>query len=239
MSKLQELNLETPRYSKVDEEGQIMIPAEFRCALGIELGSIITLHAKTNKIEITPLGRSSKSVRRQIDCWGMIRVPEEYLDIRPGDYVMLRCCPEKNHITIEPSAVVCDCCGEETGHFTQDPQVCDDCVSQVMEAAAKSKLSSRRRGRKPAQPYDAAIGSNGGVIRRVDELGRIVFPVELLRKMQIGKGDKLLFQLKEDKSILISKLYPGCVFCQETEGTVSFKGKHVCPRCLAGLKKRS
>ena len=77
-----------------------------------------------------------------------------------------------------------------------------------------------------------------GIVRKVDELGRIVLPIEMRNRLEIGPGVgvEIFF---EDSSIILRKYSPTCVFCNETEGLVEYKGRKVCRRCIGelGLKK--
>ena len=82
-----------------------------------------------------------------------------------------------------------------------------------------------------------------GVVRRVDELGRIVIPIELRRNLNLkeldpktGKGDKLEIFI-EGENIILSKYKPGCVFCGNVKYIVEFKGKKVCTNCIKGICK--
>lgn len=70
-----------------------------------------------------------------------------------------------------------------------------------------------------------------GIVRKVDELGRIVIPKELRKVMSIKEGDPLEIYT-EGENIILKKYAPGCVFCGEVDGIVNFKGKHVCLSCL-------
>ncbi|SFV06186.1 AbrB/MazE/SpoVT family DNA-binding domain-containing protein [Alicyclobacillus macrosporangiidus] len=66
-----------------------------------------------------------------------------------------------------------------------------------------------------------------GVVRRVDELGRVVLPIELRRTMNIHEKD--IFT-KGDR-IILRKYEPGCIFCNEVEDVKEFRGKMVCEKC--------
>jgi transcriptional pleiotropic regulator of transition state genes len=74
-----------------------------------------------------------------------------------------------------------------------------------------------------------------GVVRRIDELGRIVLPVELRRTLDIEEGDSLEIFTESD-TIVLKKYAPGCVFCGDVDNIETFKGKHVCKSCIAKLK---
>ena len=75
-----------------------------------------------------------------------------------------------------------------------------------------------------------------GIVRKVDELGRIVLPIELRRTMDISERDPLEIYV-EGSSIILKKFRPACVFCDSVRDVADFKGKNVCKRCLAELKK--
>lgn len=73
-----------------------------------------------------------------------------------------------------------------------------------------------------------------GIVRKVDELGRIVIPVELRRTLDIGEKDALEIYVNGE-SIIFKKYEPACIFCNDAENTTDFKGKTVCQRCLAEM----
>jgi transcriptional pleiotropic regulator of transition state genes len=72
--------------------------------------------------------------------------------------------------------------------------------------------------------------------RKVDELGRMVLPSELRRRFRIHEGDYLGIHV-EDERIILTKVETGCVFCDATEGLVSFRDKFVCSDCLERLPR--
>ena len=55
-----------------------------------------------------------------------------------------------------------------------------------------------------------------GIIRRVDELGRVVLPIEIRRILDIEERDPLEIFLDEDR-IVLRKLQPTCIFCGAEE----------------------
>jgi len=75
-----------------------------------------------------------------------------------------------------------------------------------------------------------------GIVRRVDELGRIVLPIEMRRTLNIGEKDSLEIYVDGD-SIILRKYQSACVFCESTKKIVSYRGKNVCPDCIAKLKE--
>lgn len=75
-----------------------------------------------------------------------------------------------------------------------------------------------------------------GIVRNVDELGRVVIPIELRRTMSIGEKDPLEIFVEGDTIIL--KVYqPSCIFCGQVRGTHMFKGKRICPDCVEEVIK--
>lgn len=75
-----------------------------------------------------------------------------------------------------------------------------------------------------------------GIVRKIDELGRIVLPIELRRTLDIGKDDPVEIYV-EGSSVILKKYEPTCVFCGSTEGVKSFKDKNICTDCIGNLNK--
>ena len=75
-----------------------------------------------------------------------------------------------------------------------------------------------------------------GIVRKVDELGRIVLPIELRRTLDIGEKDALEIYV-DGEAIVLKKYAPSCVFCNDTKGIVAYKGKNVCAACMRELKR--
>ena len=74
-----------------------------------------------------------------------------------------------------------------------------------------------------------------GIVRKVDELGRIVLPIEMRRTLDIGEKDALEIYV-EGSSVILKKYKPSCIFCDTAKDVTEFKGKNVCPKCLKELK---
>ena len=73
-----------------------------------------------------------------------------------------------------------------------------------------------------------------GVVRKVDELGRIVLPIELRRTLGIDLKDPLEIYVEGDK-IILTKYLPVCHFCSGSENVVEYKGKKICKSCIEEL----
>lgn len=75
-----------------------------------------------------------------------------------------------------------------------------------------------------------------GIVRKVDELGRIVLPIELRRTMDIGVGDSLEIYV-DASSVILRKYEPSCVFCGDAGDVLTYKGKIVCRACLREMSR--
>ncbi len=75
-----------------------------------------------------------------------------------------------------------------------------------------------------------------GIVRKVDELGRVVLPVELRRIFDIEEKDSLEIYTEND-CIVLRKYNPSCIFCGETDNIVQFSGKNICAECVKNIKK--
>ncbi len=75
-----------------------------------------------------------------------------------------------------------------------------------------------------------------GIVRKLDELGRIVLPIELRRTLDIAERDELEIYLEDDK-VILKKFEPSCIFCGATNGLVTYNGKNVCAGCIRKLNQ--
>jgi transcriptional pleiotropic regulator of transition state genes len=86
------------------------------------------------------------------------------------------------------------------------------------------------------RPYERKTDMKStGIIRNIDELGRIVIPKEIRTKMEIGSSDPVEIYVDGEKIILV-KHNPNCHFCGSEHNLTEFKGKNVCSSCLDELK---
>ncbi len=74
------------------------------------------------------------------------------------------------------------------------------------------------------------------ITRQIDDLGRIVLPIELRRNMKISNRDMLEIYVEDDK-IILTKLNQSCIFCGNEDNILEFRGKSICSECLSQLKK--
>ena len=74
-----------------------------------------------------------------------------------------------------------------------------------------------------------------GVVRKVDELGRIVLPIEIRKILDIKQKDAVEIFTDDDR-IILQKYQPACIFCNSVDDIVYFNGKRVCAACVAKMK---
>ena len=72
-----------------------------------------------------------------------------------------------------------------------------------------------------------------GIIRKVDDLGRIVLPIELRRTLDIAERDELEIYMENDR-IILQKYEPACIFCGSSQGLSAYQG-NVCRACIRKL----
>ena len=73
-----------------------------------------------------------------------------------------------------------------------------------------------------------------GIIRKVDDLGRIVLPIELRRVLDISERDELEIYMENDR-IILQKFEPACLFCGSSRNLVTYRSKNVCQECVRKL----
>lgn len=76
-----------------------------------------------------------------------------------------------------------------------------------------------------------------GMIRSLDQLGRIVIPIELRRVLDIEIGDGLEFY-SDENSIVLKKYEPACIFCDNASNIKQYMGKNICRECYDELKSK-
>lgn len=76
-----------------------------------------------------------------------------------------------------------------------------------------------------------------GIVRKVDELGRVVIPIELRRTLDIEEKDSLEIYVDGER-IILKKYQPACVFCGNAQDVHNFKGKNVCHDCLGDMSNQ-
>ena len=75
-----------------------------------------------------------------------------------------------------------------------------------------------------------------GIVRKVDELGRIVLPIELRRTLGIEEKDRIEIFV-DGESIILRKYQPACIFCDNAKDIINYKGKNICPDCIRAMNE--
>ncbi|MDO4799819.1 MAG: AbrB/MazE/SpoVT family DNA-binding domain-containing protein [Bacillota bacterium] len=75
-----------------------------------------------------------------------------------------------------------------------------------------------------------------GIVRKIDELGRIVIPIELRRILDISDKDSVEI-FTEDGTIILKKYEPACIFCGQAKQVSNVRGKMICRSCISEIKK--
>ena len=75
-----------------------------------------------------------------------------------------------------------------------------------------------------------------GIVRKIDELGRIVLPKELRRTLGLNDRESVELYVDQD-AIILKKFKSTCVLCGDNEDLLDFKGKSICQKCMDELKK--
>jgi transcriptional pleiotropic regulator of transition state genes len=88
-------------------------------------------------------------------------------------------------------------------------------------------------------PMGAALPSKQGVrrtgiIRHMDELGRIVIPIEIRKRFGLSEKDPLEISIKRD-TILLNRPRENCVFCGAGRVVEEHRGRSVCKACIDEL----
>lgn len=78
-----------------------------------------------------------------------------------------------------------------------------------------------------------------GVVRKIDELGRVVIPVEVRRRFGIDVKrrfgidvkDSVEIYIDDNDSIILKKYEPACIFCGDAKDVFNYNGKNICTEC--------
>lgn len=77
-----------------------------------------------------------------------------------------------------------------------------------------------------------------GITRKVDELGRIVLPIELRKMLGIKEKDALEIYIGDNKEIILKAYAPRCTFCDSMDDLAEINGKHICRKCLVEAENK-
>ncbi len=76
-----------------------------------------------------------------------------------------------------------------------------------------------------------------GVVRKIDEMGRVVIPMEIRKTLDIKDGDSLEIFTDND-NIIFHKYQPSCTFCGSCDSIQFYLGKRICSDCIERLKEQ-
>ena len=74
-----------------------------------------------------------------------------------------------------------------------------------------------------------------GIVRRLDQLGRIVIPRELRVTFDLNEADPVEIFV-DGSDIILRKYNPGCIFCKDATDVVQFEGKTICKKCIKKMQ---
>jgi AbrB family transcriptional regulator, transcriptional pleiotropic regulator of transition state genes len=77
-----------------------------------------------------------------------------------------------------------------------------------------------------------------GIVRKIDQIGRLVLPVGLRYSLGIKTDDSLEIFTDKDR-IVLRKFRPNCLFCGDYDEVKQFKGKNVCKKCLSTMGQQA
>ena len=78
-----------------------------------------------------------------------------------------------------------------------------------------------------------------GMVRPVDNLGRVVIPREIRKQFDITNGVDSFEIFVEDDKVILRKYQPSCIFCNELNDVISYNGHIVCKNCVSKLNELS
>ncbi len=76
-----------------------------------------------------------------------------------------------------------------------------------------------------------------GIIRKVDDLGRIVLPAELRRLLELDDRAEVEIYT-ENNTVVLKKHQPSCIFCGAKDDLIAFRGHNICPACKKELLEK-
>lgn len=76
-----------------------------------------------------------------------------------------------------------------------------------------------------------------GIVRKIDDLGRMVIPIELRKTMNINKKDPMEVFVDGDK-IILRKYEPACIFCGSADDIIEYEGRTICGSCKEKIAEK-
>lgn len=77
-----------------------------------------------------------------------------------------------------------------------------------------------------------------GIVRKIDELGRLVLPIETRRALGLSAGEGVEIFVDADR-VILKKYEPACIFCGDADDVIVYAGKKICRKCAADIGKES
>ena len=71
-----------------------------------------------------------------------------------------------------------------------------------------------------------------GIVRKIDDVGRIVLPMELRKVMNLRGSEDSLEIFTDDDRIILQKYKASCVFCNSLDDIIEYNGNKVCADCI-------
>ena len=75
-----------------------------------------------------------------------------------------------------------------------------------------------------------------GIIRKMDELGRVVIPIEIRNQFGIAEKDPMEIYV-DGSSIILKKYEPNCIFCGSSKKLIDYQGRLICEKCAEKIGK--
>ena len=76
------------------------------------------------------------------------------------------------------------------------------------------------------------------IVRKIDQLGRIVLPKELRNLLCLEPFDSVRIYIK-DRKIIIESNDPLCYFCSSSDDLIEYENRYICRSCLDKLAKEN
>jgi transcriptional pleiotropic regulator of transition state genes len=106
------------------------------------------------------------------------------------------------------------------------------------QTKGRKTLGSNGTTERPLKERAMRGATKTGIIRHIDDLGRIVIPIEIRKRFSLGEKDPLEISVKDDV-ILLSKPQTVCVFCGRRNSLQEHRGRAVCRNCVTELAAAS
>ena len=76
-----------------------------------------------------------------------------------------------------------------------------------------------------------------GIVRKIDDVGRIVLPMELRKVMNLRGSEDSLEIFTDDDRIILQKYKASCIFCSSLDDIIEYNGNKVCTACVKKMSE--